>query len=94
MNHLSKAIESINEKQSKIDEKLADLENGNKKNLTWTTADTSPATYTTYGGIWQGYPESNMKIGKMWHSKNDFDPRGVIVTFEYNVTITKFIGDY
>ena len=55
-----------------------------------------PATYKTFGGHWPGYPESNLKTGKMWHSKQrgESSPRGVVVTFEKEINLKRFIGKY
>ena len=53
------------------------------------------ATFKTYGGEWRNkrFPESNLKTKTgLWHSANKTDPRGVVVTFEKNVTITSFAG--
>ena len=30
----------------------------------------------------------------MWHSLTDDQPRGLIVTFEYRVTISRFLGNF
>ena len=65
---------------------------------TWTSAETSPAKYEVYGGTgWthEGWTSSGLdNRDDMWHSATDSGDRGVKVTFEESVNITRFEGSY
>ena len=62
---------------------------------TWTSAQTSPAVFKTYGGEYRhDFSESNIAKGKTWISSNSWSPRGVTVTFDSTVTITSFLGKF
>ena len=51
----------------------------------WTSDQTTPAKYTTYGGEHAVGPSSNLasKTGGMWHSQTTTGDRGVNIVFEY-----------
>ena len=67
---------------------------------TWTSADTSPASYSVYGGSYDEgdgtshIPENLKTLSGLWHSASAHGPRGVSVTFENEVTIKRFSGPY
>ena len=63
---------------------------------TWTSADIAPATYAVFGGDHFGLnPGANLKTRHgLWHSDFTHGPRGVSVTFNTDVTITRFSGPY
>ena len=71
-----------------------DFSAGNVK--TWDSSQssaTSPAVFNTYGGDYRSdFSGSNIAKGKTWISSNYWSPRGVAVTFDSTVTITKFLG--
>ena len=83
-------------KHTKLDNKIFTSEckpkcpNSTKE--TWTAAQTSPAQYKTFGGFWPGFPETNIAKGQMWHSSDNIQSRGLTVTFEYPVIISRFLG--
>ena len=64
---------------------------------TWTTADTTVASYSTYGGDHPSgnFPSTNLATpGGEWYSADPTSPRGVIITFDREVTITNFKRGY
>ena len=65
---------------------------------TWTSAETSPAKYEVYGGTWPntaGISANGLdNRDDMWHSAIVSGDRGVKVTFEESVNITRFEGSY
>ena len=63
---------------------------GDKK--TWTSAQTSPATLETYGRVYGGiYTAANLKNkGGYWISADNYGARGITVTFDREVKVTRF----
>ena len=62
---------------------------------TWDSSQTSPAVFNTYGGEFNhDFSESNIAKGQTWISSNYWSPRGVAVTFDSTVTITRFLGKF
>ena len=62
---------------------------------TWTSAETSPATYEVYGGTYSGSSADYLKAeANIWHSASHTGDRGVKVTFDNFVTIHSFEGQH
>ena len=62
---------------------------------TWTSAQTSPATFEVYGGTYSGSSADYLKTeANHWHSSGHTGDRGVKVTFNDFVTISRFEGTH
>ena len=58
---------------------------------TWNSGQTQPATYAVYGGSHVAGPSRNLasKTGATWHSAMTSGARGVTITFENEVRVSK-----
>ena len=60
---------------------------------TWSPQNDLDAELESYGGDWRGCPVSNLKNGSgMWHSRNCTQPRGVVISFDHDVIVDRFLG--